>query len=471
MSMQETNNQPASHSGQDAFSRTKQKLQTISLMQHFGLDGYRNTIAHIGNSSLLMAGGGFARSNLVTEELTTAYRDNWLAKKIVDMPAEDMTRKWYTLSTSASQEEIDKIRHLEAIHSIKQEITNALRLARLYGGAIAIIILTGDEDRMDRRLIAKHVLPGTFQGLLVMDRTQVEPSMEMESDITDPEFGLPKYYTYYITDKDGGSHPVTVHHSRVLRFTGREMPEEEMAREEYWGISELIHIWDPLQNYCATDANATELGYRANLLCLKSGDITEMLAAGTDEHTESVLKLLETENHIRTSYGMQLLGPNDSMENLKYDFSGLPKILEYQMLALAGAAEIPATKLFGMSPQGMNATGEHDMRNYYEMISALQEKNLKPALEKLIPIMAMSCLFRIPEDMKILFEPLMTLSTEDQIKQAKEHSEMLIQLYQAGAIDKEELREELAEWSGRHGVFTKLKVKKEETENEDKQQG
>ena len=471
MSKQKTNNKPSSWSGHDAFSRTKRKLQTISLMQHFGLDGYRNTAAHLGSNSTLMAGGGFARSNLVTEELTTAYRENWLAKKIIDMPAEDMTRKWYILSTSASREDVDEIHHLETLHSIKREITNAIRLARLYDGAIAIIILAGDEDRMDRPLVAEDILPGSFQGLLVKDRTQVEPSMELESNIADPEFGLPEYYTVYINDEDGGSKPVRIHHSRVLRFTGREMPEAEMDKEEYWGISELIHVWDPIQNYCATDANATELGYRTNLLYMKSGDITEMLAAGTDEHTESVLQLMEMENHIRTSYGMQLLGPNDSMENLKYDFSGFPQILEYQMLAIAGAAGIPATKLFGMSPQGMNATGEHDMQNYYEMISALQEKDLKPALEKLIPIMAMSCLLRIPEYMEILFEPLMTLSTEDQIKQAKEHSEMLIQLYQAGAIDKEELREELAEWSGRHGVFTKLKAKKEGTDCEDKQQG
>ena len=51
------------------------------------------------------------------------------------------------------------------------------------------------------------------------------------------------------------------------------------------------------------------------------------------------------------------------------------------------------------------------------------------------------------------------LSTGDQIHQAKEHSEMLVQLFQAGAITKEELREEMIEWSGRHGVLTKLKGK------------
>ena len=471
MSKKKTTTQPTDYSGQDAFSRTRQKLATIGLMQRFGLDGYRNTAASIGSNSPLMAGGGFARSDLVTEELTTAYRENWLAKKIIDMPAEDMTRKWYILSTSVGRGEVEEIRKLEAKHSIKREITNAIRLARLYGGAVAIIILAGDEDRMDQPLAADDVLPGTFQGLLVRDRTQAEPSLEKETDIWDPEFGLPKYYNFYVDDENGGSRRIQIHHSRVLRFTGREMPDEEMAREEYWGISELIHVWDPLENYCATDANAAELSFRVNLLCLKSNDVTEMLTAGTDEHTESVLKLLETENHLRTSYGLQLLGANDSMENLKYDFSGLPKLLEYQMLALAGASGIPATKLFGRSPEGMNATGESDMRNYYEMISALQEKDLKPALEKLVPIMAMSCLCYIPEDMEILFEPLMTLSTEDQIKQAKAHAEMLIELYQAGGIDREELREDLAEWSGRHGVLTKLKVKKEKSDYENKQQG
>ena len=110
------------------------------------------------------------------------------------------------------------------------------------------------------------------------------------------------------------------------------------------------------------------------------------------------------------------------------------------------------------------------MRNYYEMISALQEKDLRPALERLLPVMAMSCWGFIPDDLTFLFEPLMTLSTEDQIQQAKTHAELLIMLLQADVISKEEVREDIAEWSGRHGVLTNLKLK-EETRNEHKQQG
>ena len=62
------------------------------------------------------------------------------------------------------------------------------------------------------------------------------------------------------------------------------------------------------------------------------------------------------------------------METHSYSFTGLSDIYESFMMDMAGAAEIPATKLFGRSPQGFNSTGESDLRNYYDMIASLQER-------------------------------------------------------------------------------------------------
>ena len=67
------------------------------------------------------------------------------------------------------------------------------------------------------------------------------------------------------------------------------------------------------------------------------------------------------------------------------------------MMDVAGAAEIPATKLFGRSPQGFQSTGESDLRNYYEMVAGLQERHLRPALDRLLPVMAMSCWGFLPD--------------------------------------------------------------------------
>ena len=59
-----------------------------------GRDGYSNAAAFLGDSSRLMSAGTFLRTGLTanSELLTTMYRVNWLCKRIIDMPTEDMQR-------------------------------------------------------------------------------------------------------------------------------------------------------------------------------------------------------------------------------------------------------------------------------------------------------------------------------------------------------------------------------------------
>jgi phage-related protein (TIGR01555 family) len=136
------------------------------------LDGYSNALAFLGEDSPLISAGTFHRSGLTsqTELLTVTYRENWLAKRIIDMPCEDMTRAWYRLSTSLPEAELHRLKRLEAKHSVKQEIANAIRWARLYGGALALIVIRGEERRLDLPLDTDVLMPGCFQGLLVLDK-------------------------------------------------------------------------------------------------------------------------------------------------------------------------------------------------------------------------------------------------------------------------------------------------------------
>lgn len=129
------------------------------------LDGYSNAAAFLGEDSTLISAGTFIRTGITAnpELLTTTYRVSWLAKRIIDMPSEDMTRAWYSLSTSLPQDDLNDLRHLEARHSVKQEITNAIRWGRLYGGSIAVIVIRGEEDRLDQSLDYDLLLPTAFR--------------------------------------------------------------------------------------------------------------------------------------------------------------------------------------------------------------------------------------------------------------------------------------------------------------------
>ena len=126
------------------------------------------------------------------------------------------------------------------------------------------------------------------------------------------------------------------------------------------------------------------------------------------------------------------------------------------MMDMAGAAEIPATKLFGRSPQGMNATGESDLRNYYDMISSLQERQLRPALERLLPVMALSCWGYIPEDLEIVFEPVSTSTPLERAELARALSEPVIQAFSAGLLTREQALEELRDRGSGLGLFRKI---------------
>ena len=362
--------------------------------------------------------------------------------RIIDMPSEDMPRAWYRLNTSLPEEALRDLSRLEAKHSVKQEITNAIRWARLYGGALAVMVIRGEEDKLDQPLDMDFLLPDCFRGLLVLDRSQgIQPSVELVEDLDDPDFGLPVSYTVNLDT--GDYRTVTIHHSRVLRFVGRELPRMETVREDYWGASEMEHIQDELQKRSAASANIAQLIFQANITTLKMSDYGEVLNCGTDLQRRNVEEAMSLENRFRTSYGLQLLSKDDSLENHAYSFSGLAEIYEQFMMDMAGAAEIPATRLFGRSPQGMNATGESDLRNYYELIAQMQERILRPALEKLLPVMAVSCWGCVPEDLEIIFEPVMATGPAEQAELMQRLSSDVIDAFRAGLLTRAETVAEL----------------------------
>ena len=78
-----------------------------------------------------------------------------------------------------------------------------------------------------------------------------------------------------------------------------------------------------------------------------------------------------------------LLGDGETWARQRIDFAGLPEMVRTFLQVAAGAADIPVTRLLGQSPAGLSATGDSDTRNYYDMIAARQELDLRPALERL----------------------------------------------------------------------------------------
>lgn len=101
----------------------------------------------------------------------------------------------------------------------------------------------------------------------------------------------------------------------------------------------------------------------------------------------------------------------------------------------------------------MNATGESDMQNYYDYIDGLRETELRPVLEKLLPIMAMSAWGTIPEDINIDFPPMQTPDAGEVAEIAEKKTNAVIMAYQTDLIDAATAQMELQNMSEDIGLF------------------
>ena len=404
-------------------------------------DGYNNLIAKLGDDNTRASSAHYYTGNRLSgrwQELTAMYREGWLTKKIIDMPAEDMTKAWVSFDTQLEQDAIRAIEREMRQFRVQKKFTDALRWGRLYGGSIAIILIDGHEDIMDTPLDLVLVMPGTFRGLIVKDRwADVNPSLELVSDMLDPDYGFPMYYEVGDIGVNGtGKMRMKVHHSRVIRFVGRELPYAEEEAEMYWGASELEHIMDELNKRNATSANIAQLVFQANLRVLKMSDLGQILAMSDERTQKELFQTIQAQNMLMTSFGLQIMDSGDNFETHQYTFSGLNDIYQSFQNDIAGAAEIPATKLFGRSPDGMNSTGESDLTNYYESIRQKQENFLRPAIEKLLPVVCVSVLGKVPDDIEVVFEPVESSTDVQKASLATQVLGTISSLFQTDLISK-----------------------------------
>lgn len=409
-------------------------------------DAYVNPVAGLGAGQDDIIGASTYLNTRLTQNymlMTSLYRGEWIARRIIDTIPEDMCKNWYNITSQLEADALKKMETLERKTSIKQRIMEGLRWGRLYGGAAAVIIIDGQQDMLSEPLDLRTVLPGQFKGLLVADRwSGVYPSTEVVEDMSDPEFGLPDYYTFSTDSKvlDTG---IRVHHSRVIRFTGRDLPYTEQLAESNWGMSEMEHVYTELTKRDAVSANLAQMIFQANLRVLKMADLGEMLTSTSPVVQKQMYRTLQVQNRLATSMGVQVMDKDDAMESHQYSFAGLPELYRLFMLDVAGAAEIPATKLFGMSPEGMNATGESDLTNYYDSIKQKQETTLRPILEKLLPIMAMSAWGAVPNDIQFEFNPVRNSSDQERANLVQQTSASIISAFQSGLISQQTALREL----------------------------
>lgn len=437
--------------------RTLDKAPEPQPIRSRALDAFSNVLARLGaGTPNLLEGTEYSLQRMSRDfnTLNALYRESWIVRRIIDVIPADMLKNWITI-TSGLDPDVEKrlsltLRRTQLIDKIKR----GMQWGRLYGGALGVMLVKHQGYDLSQPLQLDWIMPGDFAGLLIFDRWNgVNPSSELIEDISDPDYGFPKYYT--VTDPAGGG-SVKIHHSRVVRFTGNTLPFWEEIAEMQWGASVVESIFDELRKRDNVSWNIAQLTFMANIRVLKMQDLGQLLAATDNESQAELLRTLEAQNMLLNNMGMQVMDAADGLETHQYTFGGLADCYQQFIMDISGAAEIPVTRLFGRSPSGLNATGESDLQNYYDMIAEKQESYLRPILNKVLPPFIISTLGSLPDDFDFEFDPVAEPTDKERADLAKCGTDNVVAAYNAGLISQRTALKELKQQSERTGVWTNI---------------
>lgn len=386
--------------------------------------------------------------------LNSLYRDNWVVQNVVDIIPADMLREWFTLSgEGVTPERVARVERTFRTTLLRDRINTGLCWGRLYGGAAGLIIIKGQED-LSQPLDLSTIMPGSYQGLYILDRwSGITPDLELVTDPGDVDFNLPMWYN--MTDARGQT-VAHIHHSRILRFTGRELPFLEKVAEMYWGESEIEALYEDVKKHDNVSHNIANLTFRANVDTMTVQNLDQLLSVGGTAQQKRFWETMQAISVVKSNFGLQLVNRDDSVQNTQYTFTGLKDVYDSMCLDLSGASRIPVTKLFGRSPAGMNATGESDLKNYYDYVDTIRESKLRPILERLLPVILMSAIGFVPDDLDIQFPLLWTPTAKEVGEIARAKAETIINAFQAELLDQGAAMSELKKLSDETGMFDSI---------------
>ena len=157
------------------------------------MDNLVNMVSGLGTSRDKRSYSEFTYTDLGQTYLGTLYR-NWMFGKVVDIPADDMTRKWRTpLAPSLTIEDLEKFTKVEKALKIRATVNEALKWARLFGGAGLIMNVNDGLGNLEDPLDLNRVKEGDLESVVAVDRYDLTAVRVNMRDVSG-EFRLPEFY-------------------------------------------------------------------------------------------------------------------------------------------------------------------------------------------------------------------------------------------------------------------------------------
>lgn len=421
-----------------------QSVESISIPTH---DSYENFVARLGLNESNQSGASTYKNNWTSRNrllVEQAYRSSWLVGVGVDAVPDDMTRKGITITSKLEDGRKKQLDNAWDEMGLWEALNDTLKWARLYGGAVGVILIDGQNYSTPLRIEA--IAKDSFKGIMVMDRWMLNAATEQRVKEIGPDFGMPEFYR--VVTSATGIPPWKIHHSRLIRFDGVTLPYQQRLTENDWGMSVIERCFDRLLAFDSATTGVAQLIYKAHLRTYSIEGLRGLLAMGKDNPAfKALMAHMDMIRQYQSSEGMTIMDAKDKFEAHSYAFAGLSDVLAQFGQQVSGAFGIPLVRLFGQSPAGFS-TGDTDLANYYDNVSTQQERKLRRPVRKLFSVLHMSMYSTpLPDDFSFEFNELWQTPDGERAETANKVVDATVKAVDAGLMTEKAGAQHLQETS------------------------
>ena len=380
---------------------------------------------------------------------------NGMIRACVQTVADDITREWITI-TGDDAEAVEEIQTLqEKKYHLRTLFHEAATLTGYMGGAF-IYVDTGTENpELPLRYSneSAELQPGTKLRFVVVDPVNVSPGDYNAIDPLKSDYLKPRYFWVLGTK---------VHESRLLRLFDNPPPTLLRPAYNFLGIPQAQILWDYVMHWNQCRVYTADLVRKVSLLVFQTSTDDIFNSPNGVRLFDIRMKALQRYRDNNAVFVCDKEG--ESVMNVQTSIAGCTDVVRQSLEMIASINRTPAVKLLGISPSGFNATGESDIRNYYDYIRSKQELR-REAINTCLEAIELVEMGSINSNISFDFNELSKEDEASAAMTAQTRAGALATLAQVQAISAEEMREAVKKEPAMHLGFLSDEVPEGEPED------
>jgi phage-related protein (TIGR01555 family) len=358
------------------------------------------------------------------------YRRYGILKKLVNVPANQMTYRWGYLQLGGKRGDA-KIRDafeaftdqlpVETLYNHRLGLRTAFGLAQKAANKMgngAILMDLDDGEDLDRP-INFNKLKG-IRRLYVLDRWSLKPLII--GSTRDHDFyqlgGVA--FSRFLTDVRRGAAVQAVHKSRVLWFRGEELDDNELMRTGGCDDSVFESTISSFLDYRASICGAKQMIQDFDIFVHElEGLLTELETDGNQEYETLIRERIEINDRMRRLHRTMLVDKDkERIGHSSRQVSGYSDLMDRVLNDFLANVELTPAELLGKYPEGMADTGQTEQQNANDRTSRYQEEKFRSNIVAFCKVLFRCKEFvtqgKIPDTWKFVFELLYPVTPPEQ---------------------------------------------------------